>query len=218
MPQPSWTDEESAQPQPPPAVELRLQYNFAVRGVRFFESASLRVQTLQVMVDTLLMRSLLLFLYALYADLAQIAAHLASALLPAIGLMPPETTTERKPKLYFRWLNIQPLRILISCRSVAGGIGLNQMLTHDAPQGALALLNSVGALLSNVDRAPIKLNSLVLENLFAPAERIGSSIGAGYKEQVLSQLYKVLLSFEVRPPLRQRHREHAQKPLADPAT
>jgi hypothetical protein len=46
---------------------------------------------------------------------------------------------------YLRWLNIQPLRVLVSCRSVAGGKGLEGFVAN-APSGAIGLLNSAGAL------------------------------------------------------------------------
>lgn len=101
-------------------------------------------------------------------------------------------------------------RLLVSCRSVAGGLGL-EAFTRGAPDAAISMLNSVGALISNVDRVPIKLKALVLENAFAPAPVLLAAVGASYKEQVLSQLYKVLLSFEVlgnprehAPPRRER--------------
>ena len=188
---PGWTDDESACQPPPPAVEMRLQLDLANPGLRFFESVSLRVQTIQLMVDTLLVRTLLLYVYEVHADLIQVLSRLLSALQLERGSAP-----KRADKVYMHWLNIQPLRVLVSCRSVAGGVGLETFL-QGAPEGAVGILNSVGALLSNVDRAPIKLKALVLENAFAPADVLLASIGSSYKEQVLSQLYKVLLSFEV---------------------
>ena len=160
----------------------------------------MRVQTIQLMVDTLLVRTLLLYVLELYADLAQILSRLLAVLLPLVGRADSPLAAgggpRRTDKVYVHWLNIQPLRVLVSCRSVAGGIGL-ESLTSGAPDGAISLLNSVGALLSNVDRMPIRLKALMLENAFAPSGVLLASVGESYKEQVLAQLYKVLLSFEV---------------------
>ena len=87
--QPSWAPEETADVRtPPPAVELRVQTNFATPGLVFYETLSLRVQTMHLMVDTLLARHLLLYLYELSADLAQILTCLLSAFLPAVGVAP----------------------------------------------------------------------------------------------------------------------------------
>ena len=57
--------------------------------------------------------------------------------------------------------------------------------TWQVPPGALGLLNSVGALLSNVDRVPIKLKALVIENAFTPAGTLLSSIASSFKEQIV---------------------------------
>jgi hypothetical protein len=52
--QPSWSADETAEGRtPPPALELRIQCNFSNPGLAFYETVSLRVQTVQLMVDTL---------------------------------------------------------------------------------------------------------------------------------------------------------------------
>lgn len=56
MLQPSWVDVEQDQEVPPPAFELLFQINSSARGVYFFETASLRLQTMQLAVDTRLVR------------------------------------------------------------------------------------------------------------------------------------------------------------------
>jgi len=197
--QPSWSADETAEGRtPPPALELRIQCNFSNPGLAFYETVSLRVQTVQLMVDTLLVRTLLLFLLELHADLMQILSRLISALLPAAGRTPDDNDLgpQRTSKVYVHRLDIQPMRVLVSCRSVAGGLGL-EAFTRGAPDAAISMLNSVGALISNVSGVPIRLKALVLEHAFAPSHVLLASIGASYKEQVLAQLYKVLMSFEV---------------------
>lgn len=117
----------------------------------FYETVSLRLQTLELMLDTSLMRTLLVYAESTAADVS----NLVSALSEALG---PETDAElhNVPKVYIRWLNFQPLRVLLSCRSVAGGHGLER-LTDGAPPGVAGLLHVVSTMLSNIDRAPLRL-------------------------------------------------------------
>ena len=137
-------------------------------------------------------RELVLFSFLLYADLGR----MMDLLLTSFYVEDDRSHTQTSKKVYFRWLNIQPMRLLISCRSVAGGKGLEGFMAN-APSGAIGLLRTAGALLTNVDRMPIKLKALVLDNWFAPPGHLISALGASYKEQLLSQLYKVILSFEM---------------------
>ena len=136
------------------------------------------MQTLQLMVDTLLARTLVIYFLDLHSDLMQILTRLLNALLPALGLSGDDARATYS-KIYVHWLNIQPLRVLVSCRSVAGGIKA-ETLTHGAPDAAISLLNSVGALLLNFDRVPIKLKALVLESAFAPTNVLLMSVGSSY--------------------------------------
>lgn len=173
---------------------------------------SLRIQTLRLLVDTILVREFLLFFWLLYADIT----HLLASLLHTLGYHNEESTVRQTQKIYLRWLNIQPLRLIISCRSVYGGKMLDS-LTEGVPAGAIGLLNSAGALLANIDKMvrndfehaltcmthielptrlalllqPLLLKALVLDNCFAPVDVLASLVGASYKEQILAQLYKV---------------------------
>jgi len=189
---PSWSEEESALNSRPPTVELLLQRNSAAPGVYFFETVSLRIQTLRLLVDTILVREFLLFFWLLYADIT----HLLASLLHTLGYHNEESTVRQTQKIYLRWLNIQPLRLIISCRSVYGGRMLDS-LTEGVPAGAIGLLNSAGALLANIDKMPLLLKALVLDNCFAPVDVLASLVGASYKEQILAQLYKVVLSIDL---------------------
>jgi len=189
----------------PPAIELLVEYNLGRRhrGAGFFETFSLRVQTMQVMVDTLFVRTLLLYAFELYTDIMQILEHVISAVLPAVfgepdgeALSQQNLRIERDEKVYVHWLNIQPLRVLVSCRSVAG-VNAIEAFTREAPAGSLSLLVPVASLLANVDRVPVRLKTLALDNAFTSKQRLLNSIASSYKEQVLSQLYKALLSLDV---------------------
>ena len=104
--------------------------------------------------------TLLLFGHALYADLAQ----LITALPPALGWMVarPSETPQRAQKVYVRWLNIQPMRVLLSCRSVAGGNGFEVVYgDHVHGEAAMGVLNSASAMVANIDRASVRLKALV---------------------------------------------------------
>ena len=144
-----------------------------------------------------MLSTLLLFGHALYADMAQ----LITALPPALGWMVarPSETPQRAQKVYVRWLNIQPMRVLLSCRSVAGGNGFEVVYgDHVHGEAAIGVLNSASAMVANIDRASVRLKALVLDNVFTPMPTLLAMVGASYKEQVLLQLYKLLFSFEVR--------------------
>ena len=70
-------------------------------------------------------------------------------------------------------------------------------MLENAPASAVGVLNSVSAVLSNIDSAPLQLKALVLDNTFAPVGTLAQAIGDSYREQLLQQLYKLLLSVEL---------------------
>ena len=100
----------------------------------------------------------------------------------------------RESVLLFALVSLVKLAFCTWCELVVrGGRGI----TTETARAVLVdnhndLLLSVGALVANVDRMPIRLKALVLENAFAPPSVMLSAIGSSYKEQVLSQLYKVV--------------------------
>ncbi len=191
---PSWSASEAEQPTKPLALELRAQVKRSGQ-VPFYETVAVRLQTMELMVDTLLVRQLTLFAYELLGD----AAHLLASILPPLAAataaegatdVAPSSRADadgvapRANKVYVRRLEIQPLRVLVSCRSVAGGLGLGMLTGHEVPSGALGLLNSLSALISNVDRVPIRLKELRLDNAFVNPDTLFASIVATYREQV----------------------------------
>ena len=88
------------------------------RQVLYYETVSLRLQTLELMVDTVLVRTLFLFVLSTYLDLAKMATAVVEATTRG---QPRRADAVVPPKVYLRWLNLQPLRLHLSCRSVAGG-------------------------------------------------------------------------------------------------
>jgi len=180
---PSFSAREMQQPSRPPSLELLVQRRRGAAQTLFYETVSLRVQSLELMLDTVLVRTLVLFALSTYADLKEILAVTARA----SNLRAAAPGPNRPAKVYLRWLNIQPLRLVLSCRSIAGGRGFEEML-ESAPPGALGVLNSVSAILSNIDRAPLQLKALVLDNAFAPIGTLTANIVDYYKEQLQQQV------------------------------
>ena len=172
---------EESRVSPPASLELLVQRRIGAAQVMLYETVSLRVHNVEVMLDVVLVQTLLLFAISMYVDVAKMLGVLETSLIHRVP-------DEHGPKkVYLRWLNIQPLRLLFSCRSVAGGRGFEEML-EGAPPAALGILNSVSAILSNIDRAPLMLKALVLDNTFAPPNVLLSNIVDYYREQLLQQV------------------------------
>ncbi|EOD14033.1 hypothetical protein EMIHUDRAFT_451837 [Emiliania huxleyi CCMP1516] len=192
--QPSFSAEEAQQAVRPHSLELLVQRRIGAAQVLYYETVSLRLQTLELMVDTVLVRTLFLFVLSTYLDLAKMATAVVEATTRG---QPRRADAVVPPKVYLRWLNLQPLRLHLSCRSVAGGRRREAAVLENAPASAVGVLNSVSAVLSNIDSAPLQLKALVLDNTFAPVGTLAQAIGDSYREQLLQQLYKLLLSVEL---------------------
>uniref|UniRef100_A0A0D3KJL1 Uncharacterized protein n=1 Tax=Emiliania huxleyi (strain CCMP1516) TaxID=280463 RepID=A0A0D3KJL1_EMIH1 len=192
--QPSFSAEEAQQAVRPHSLELLVQRRIGAAQVLYYETVSLRLQTLELMVDTVLVRTLFLFVLSTYLDLAKMATAVVEATTRG---QPRRADAVVPPKVYLRWLNLQPLRLHLSCRSVAGGRRREAAVLENAPASAVGVLNSVSAVLSNIDSAPLQLKALVLDNTFAPVGTLAQAICDSYREQLLQQLYKLLLSVEL---------------------
>lgn len=165
----------------PPSLELLVQRRVGALRVVLYETVSLRMQSLEIMLDTVFVQTLVLFALSTYADLSGMLAAVAKP------LQAHPASHDQPAKVYVRWLNIQPFRLILSCRSVAGGRGFEEVLAN-APPAAVGVLNSVSAILSNIDRAPLELKALVLDNTFAPPGMLSANISDYYKEQLLQQV------------------------------
>ena len=71
--------------------------------------------------------------------------------------------------------------------SEGGGLSYNPMF---------AAMKALGVVITNIDKAPIELNALVLERPFATQQELISSVRKHYKMQLVHQLYKLIGSFE----------------------
>jgi hypothetical protein len=187
----SFSPQEKQQASPPPSVEFLVQRRFGASCVVLYETVSLRMQSLEIMFDTVLVQTLVLFALSTYAELSGMLAAVAKPLRAHPG------SHDQPAKVYVRWLNIQPFRLILSCRSVAGGRGFEEVL-ENAPPAAVGVLNSVSAILSNIDRAPLELKALVLDNTFAPPGMLSANITDYYKEQLLHQVTRPIPIFVAR--------------------
>lgn len=100
-------------------------------------------------------------------------------------------------KMYFELLQLHPIQVNLSffgtgaildrASTEGGGLSYNPMF---------AAMKALGVVITNIDRAPICLNALMLERPFASYPELVSSVRKHYKGQLVQQLYKLVGSFE----------------------
>ena len=100
-------------------------------------------------------------------------------------------------KMYFELFQLHPIQVNLSffgtgailerASTEGGGLSYNPMF---------ATVKALGVVITNIDRAPICLNALMLERPFASQSELVSSIRKHYRAQLLHQLYKLVGSFE----------------------
>ncbi|EKX40689.1 hypothetical protein GUITHDRAFT_154054 [Guillardia theta CCMP2712] len=99
--------------------------------------------------------------------------------------------------MYFELLQLHPIVVNLSfygtgalmdrASTEGGGLSYNPMF---------AAMKALGVVVTNIDKAPICLNALVLERPFATSQELSSSIRKHYRTQLIQQLYKLVGSFE----------------------
>jgi len=100
-------------------------------------------------------------------------------------------------RIYFELLQLHPIVVNLSfygtgammqrASTEGGGLSYNPMF---------AAMKALGVVVTNIDRAPINLNALMLERPFATQQELVSSIRKHYRSQLITQLYKLVGSFE----------------------
>eukprot|EP00960_Hanusia_phi_P051532 760853-Hanusia_phi.AAC.10 len=100
-------------------------------------------------------------------------------------------------KMYFEILQLHPVVVNLSfygtgalmdrASTEGGGLSYNPMF---------AAMKALGVVVTNIDKAPICMNALVLERPFATSQELSSSIRKHYRTQLIQQLYKLVGSFE----------------------
>lgn len=100
-------------------------------------------------------------------------------------------------KMYFELFQLHPIQVNLSffgtgaildrASTEGGGLSYNPMF---------AAMKALGVVITNIDRAPICLNALMLERPFASQSDLVSSIRKHYRSQLVQQLYKLVGSFE----------------------
>eukprot|EP00743_Colponemidia_sp_Colp-15_P008438 GILK01009172.1.p1 GENE.GILK01009172.1~~GILK01009172.1.p1 ORF type:complete len:1282 (+),score=242.95 GILK01009172.1:355-3846(+) len=88
-------------------------------------------------------------------------------------------------KVYFAFLQIHPVDVRVSFVSSLGSGSLFQNIIAD-----------LGIVLTSIDSAPLRLNSLVIEHSFESRTSLVSRITKHYARQALVEVYKILGSFE----------------------
>jgi len=99
-------------------------------------------------------------------------------------------------KLFFRLLQLQPIAVNLSFQ-LAGNASSSGESSGGGPNPFKMLGTLFGAALLNLDGAPIRLNSLTIENAFGNQATLLAPIIAHYKSQGLSQAYKIIGSIEI---------------------
>mmetsp|Transcript_45817 Transcript_45817/g.71794 ORF Transcript_45817/g.71794 Transcript_45817/m.71794 type:complete len:623 (-) Transcript_45817:24-1892(-) len=100
-------------------------------------------------------------------------------------------------RVYFEVLQLHPIVVNLSfygtgammqrASTEGGGLSYNPMF---------AAMKALGVVVTNIDRAPIALNALALERPFATQQELLSVIRKHYRSQLITQLYKLVGSFE----------------------
>ena len=93
-------------------------------------------------------------------------------------------TTYYLLQVYFHRFELSPIR-------------LNITYLHSQKLVADLIRNPASTLLPNLDRAPIVLDAMVLQDTVTTAEELQSAIKLSYKSALLRQFYKLLLRVDM---------------------
>ena len=95
---------------------------------------------------------------------------------------------EASDMCYFELLHLNPVKICLSFKSSPGGT---------PSDGTIARLLQVTTGVMHIENAVVRLNLLLLRDPFVPREEIVSRIVQHYRSQLLSQIYRLLGSFDI---------------------
>ena len=107
------------------------------------------------------------------------------------GIVNSETT--RQQMAYFRLFHLNPLKVVVTLSSSAGADSVLNL----PPSPVTVLLETLLGTVANLDAAPLCFNSLYMENPFVPVTELQSRIVQHYRSQLLSQIYRLLGSFDI---------------------
>jgi vacuolar protein sorting-associated protein 13A/C len=103
-------------------------------------------------------------------------------------------------KLFFELLQLQPLALNISIEldnlAGAGTVGGGKGKGKGSFNPFEILLRVAGTTLSSIESAPLRINSLVLENAFGSTALFFGALTNHFIQQAVQQSYKILGSFE----------------------
>jgi len=183
-----------------PAVHLSIVRARQFRNMQFYKYFALKIRELDLEIDeTFVMRIL---------DSAQNVVDSSTITVPDEKFEDVTTSGYKqlrflgtKPvqgdKMYIEMLELHPIVVNLSffgtgaimerTSTDGGGLSYNPMF---------AAIKALGVVITNIDRAPIALNALMLERPFATNAELMSCIRKHYKTQLVQQLYKLVGSFE----------------------
>ena len=119
------------------------------------------------------------------APLRTPCAPLCTPVHPCAPLVHPACDpVHRSLQVYFRRFELSPIR-------------LNITYLHSQKLVADLIRNPATTLLPNLDRAPIVLDAMVLQDTVTTADELQSAIKLSYKSALLRQFYKLLLRVDM---------------------
>ena len=157
--------------------------------ITFVESLSVGITPVDLNVDGNLVSAIYEMLTRVGEDFLSVASKDATpSLMPnggAVNRRRRRRAMERVDKrIYFQLFEVESLDVHISFSSGTGGV-------------ASSILRNLGATLTRIENAPLRLNGIVLRHAYETADTLVGSIAAQYKFDALRQAYVILGSSEL---------------------
>eukprot|EP01029_Cantina_marsupialis_P011093 TRINITY_DN2489_c0_g2_i2.p1 TRINITY_DN2489_c0_g2~~TRINITY_DN2489_c0_g2_i2.p1 ORF type:complete len:1765 (+),score=590.72 TRINITY_DN2489_c0_g2_i2:579-5297(+) len=111
-----------------------------------------------------------------------------------------EAMKQSAMRLYFKLLQIHPIKILLTLQQrgllFSDQGPLSEYLSHPLMKIVANIGGALGALLANLDRAPVKVNALIMENPFVTPEKLTDVLINHVIKNAIRELYRILGSLE----------------------
>jgi vacuolar protein sorting-associated protein 13A/C len=114
----------------------------------------------------------------------------------------PTAGSSDEKKLYFEMLQLHPVRLNVSVVSTVTQLPVSkdgkpiEKPAH-AESAGYRFIQALGVSLGNIDSVTLSLNALIIPHPFVTQRELISRIAQHYKYQLLRQVWKVLLTFDV---------------------
>ena len=183
-----------------PALHLSVVRARAYREMHFFKYFALKVREMDLEIEeTFVMRLL---------DAAQNVVDSSTITVPEEKIEDVTASGYKRlrflgrksvqgDKMYFELLQLHPIVVNLSF------FGTGAMMERTSTDGGglsynpmFAAIKALGVVVTNIDKAPIAFNALMLERPFATHAELMSCVRKHYRTQLVQQLYKLVGSFE----------------------